>query len=129
MTITALNSGYSPETERNEAATDLRTAYLMCRRSVMGHPWEAYNDNSKAPADSGTRFSLLCPRCGTKRHDVRNWNGSLITRQYEYPDDYRLSGQVSSEELWAEVLVRRSDGRLELKARRIRGTKVLVPAS
>jgi hypothetical protein len=127
MTITAINSGYSPETDRNEAATDLRTSYLMCRRSVLGHPWEPIVDNQKRPADFGTRFTLLCPRCGTKRHDVRDWNGALITRQYEYPDDYKLSGQVTSEELWAEVLVRREDGRLVVKAKRVRGTKVLVP--
>lgn len=128
MTMTAHNpSGYSSDTERNEAATDLRTAYLMCRRSVLGHPWEPFNDKDKSAATFGTRFSLFCPRCGTKRHDVRNWNGELITRQYEYPTDYKLSGDVTSEELWAEVLVRREDGRLVLKAKRIRGTRTLVP--
>ena len=125
----ANTTGYSPDTDRNEAATDLRTAYLMCRRSVLGHPWEPFTDKTKGPADFGTRFSLRCPRCGTQRHDVRNWNGALVTRQYEYPDDYKLSGQVTSEELWAEVLVRREDGRLELKAKRIRGTRVLVPVT
>lgn len=124
MTATML-SGFSPEVDRNEAAMDQRTEYLMCRRSVCGHPWEPYQDGTLSTPSFGFRFSLRCTRCGTQRHDLRGFRGELLSRSYVYPDDYKMGGTVSTEELWTEVLVRLSDGRLVLKAKRIRGTKTL----
>lgn len=125
MTMTATN-GSSPDTDRNESAMDLRTEFLMCRRSVLGHPWEHYQDGEKGRPSFGVLFSLRCTRCGTRRHDIRGYRGELLSRSYDYPEDYKLSGQVSSEELWVEVLVRLEDGRLAVKAKRIRGTKTLA---
>ncbi len=128
MTMTLARPGSSPETDANESAQDLRTEYLMCRRSVLGHSWDPYLDNEKSSPSFGKRFSVRCVRCGTKRHYLVGFNGERLSKEYDYPSDYKLVGDHTSEEFWQEVLVREADGRLVVKARRIRGTKIKVPA-
>lgn len=114
--------------EPAQSATDLRTEYLLCRRSVLGHAWDPYVDG-QVKSSMGRVFSARCPRCTTQRHYVLGYNGEKISVRYVYPDDYKLSGQVSAEELWTEVFVREDDGRLVVKAKRIRTTNVTVPAT
>jgi len=46
----------------------------------------------------GFRFSLLCTSCGTERHDAIDTVGSLINRQYEYPDGYYLGYTIPRSE-------------------------------
>lgn len=121
-------SGSSPDTDANESAQDLRTEYLMCRRSVLGHAWEPYQDNEKPAPSFGTRFSVRCSRCTTQRHYLLGFNGERLGKEYVYPEGYKLVGDHTSEEFWQEVLVREADGRLVVKAKRIRGTRVQVPA-
>ncbi len=117
---------YESTYEGQVTARDLRTQYLLCRRSVLGHVWDPFQDNEKAPAQFGTRFSLRCVRCMTKRHDVRSYRGELLHRQYEYPDDYKISGEVTGEDLWAEVLVRRDNGEITIKTKPTRSVRSLV---
>lgn len=71
-------------------ALELRLEYEQCR--VWGHAWEDFTPEGKRPADWGTRFSLRCIRCMTERHDLIDAYGSLSTRQYIYPDDYKMVG-------------------------------------
>ena len=124
-----VNSGisdtFNDDHHDGPSPTDLRTEYLMCRRSILGHAWDPYVDGQRS-SGMGRVFSVRCTRCTTRRHYVLGYRGERISTQYEYPEDYRLSGQVSAEELWTEVFVRTDDGRLVVKAKRIRGTNVSV---
>lgn len=126
MTMTDTRSGYSAEAA-NEAATDLLTEHLMCRRSVLGHAWELYADPRYISSGMTRYVSAHCTRCHTKRHYRFAGSARIGSPVYEYPDHYKLSGQVTSEALWEEVFVRQSNGAFVVK-KRIRGTKVTVPA-
>lgn len=132
MTMTLTRSTREAEkADKAENAMDLRTAYLLCQRSVLGHAWEFYAGDPRYPDNpgrDGLRYSnFVCPRCTTKRHWAFAGSARVGYPVYEYPDDYGLGGDVSSEELWAEVFVREADGRLVIKAKRIRTTRVEVP--
>lgn len=127
MTMLDTRPGTSPDTDRIESAHDLLTEHLMCRRGILGHAWDRYSDPERPDSGGGRWFSVICTRCTTKRHYLM-FGLARHSTVYEYPPGYKMSGDVTTEELWEEVLVREADGRLVVKARRIRGTKVKVPA-
>jgi hypothetical protein len=69
----------------------MKTEFQKCR--TWGHAWEDFvpGVGEKRPASWGKRFSLLCTRCGTERHDVFDSLGQLSTRSYDYPNGYQLA--------------------------------------
>ena len=67
----------------------LSLEYEKCR--TWGHAWEDFIPHGKRPSGWGSRFSLRCVRCATERHDVIDSIGQLSSRQYEYPEDYKLA--------------------------------------
>lgn len=60
-----------------------------CR--FLRHAWDQFT-----PIDFEHRglwrraIHLRCPRCGTTRHDALDVHGELLTRKYEYPDEYKM---------------------------------------
>jgi hypothetical protein len=68
---------------------ELNEQMLRCR--TLGHSWDDFIPMMKAP-EFGERLSFRCVRCTTERHDICSWvDGSLIQREYRYPDEYKLS--------------------------------------
>lgn len=128
MTMTELRPRpNSIDTDAVESATDLLTEYLQCRRSILGHAWEFYAD-PEYPNQGSIRWkSAHCTRCHTKRHYQFAGRARIGHPVYVYPPKYKLSGDVTAEELWEEVFVREESGDLVIK-KRIRGTKVSIPA-
>ncbi len=99
--------------EAAESARDLQVSYVMCR--TVRHAWYPYTDGTLPTPISGRRISLVCDRCGMTRHDVRTTSGFLLHRNYDPPKDYKLSGDVTADNLWAEYLVRTDGGEIALK--------------
>lgn len=66
----------------------LKLEYEKCR--TWGHAWEDFIPDKRG-SGWGSRFSLRCIRCATERHDVIDSLGELGSRQYIYPDDYKLA--------------------------------------
>ena len=68
---------------------ELNQAQLMCR--TVGHAWDTFTPLRKAPA-FGELLAFRCVRCTTERHDTVSWvDGSLVQREYRYPDNYKLA--------------------------------------
>lgn len=105
-------SGYA-KVEAVESARDLQASYVMCR--TVRHAWYPYTDHSLPTPISGQRISLVCDRCGMTRHDVRTRSGFLLHRHYEPPKDYKLSGEVTADNLWEEYLLRADGGEIKFK--------------
>lgn len=99
--------------EPAESARELQASYVMCR--TVRHAWFPYTDNTLPQPVTGSRISLVCDRCGMRRHDVRTTYGSLLHRSYDPPPDYKLSGDVTSDNLWQEYLIRAADGEIKFK--------------
>lgn len=68
--------------------TDLSTDHLKCR--AFGHRWEEFIPVGMGKPEFGFRFSLLCTRCGTERHDLIDQLGQVAHRAYHYADEYEL---------------------------------------
>ena len=55
------------------------------------------------------RLVWRCRRCGTVRHDLLDWKGDVLSRQYVYPDGYKEVDAIPISELrLALVNLRRS---------------------
>jgi hypothetical protein len=72
--------------------------YVKCR--TIGHAWDDIT-GSVAPHQftflDGARVYFQCIRCTTKREDI--WSrvtGDLMARQYTYPADYKITGDMPS---------------------------------
>lgn len=99
--------------EPAESARELQASYVMCR--TVRHAWFPYTDGTLPTPISGHRISLVCDRCGMRRHDVRTRFGSLLHRHYDPPKDYKLSGDVTADNLWEEYLIRADSGEIKFK--------------
>lgn len=65
---------------------------FACR--LMGHAWDTFTPVEFHGTSMWRRsFHLRCVRCGTIRHDALDSRGQLMTRRYEYPDEYRMQGE------------------------------------
>lgn len=74
----------APARRRKPSESD----FLRCR--VIKHSWDTVTDTA-----STASLDLLCVRCTTERHDWINGLGALETRNYIYPDGYKLArGEV-----------------------------------
>lgn len=96
-----------------ESARELQAMYVMCR--TVRHAWYPYTDNTLPTPIQGQRISLVCDRCGMTRHDIRTGSGYLLGRHYEPPKDYKLSGDVTADNLWEEYLLRTASGEIALR--------------
>lgn len=68
---------------------DLEDLRNLCR--TTGHHWVAYDGGPFAQATAWGRANhFVCKQCQTRRHDAVNRFGGLVSRRYEYVDDYRL---------------------------------------
>ena len=89
-----------------EAVRALADAAVRCR--TYGHGWEEFTPLRRVRSSFGERLSLLCVRCGTQRHDVVSWvDGSVLDRQYAYPEGYHLAEKVTRSEFRTALLHRR----------------------
>lgn len=61
---------------------------LKCR--TYGHAWDEFYPDYKSPPSYGWRLSLRCIRCSTERHDTIDLVGRVSSREYVYPDGYRM---------------------------------------
>lgn len=83
----------------------MKIEYIWCR--TVGHAWQEFFPLKKK-STYGTRLSLECVRCSTTRHDIVSWvDGSLLDRNYEYPEDYRMSEKLTRSE-FRKLLIRRA---------------------
>lgn len=86
------------------ALDDLLDSYLKCK--TVGHQWDDFTPHRKPPA-FGALQAWLCIRCTSERHDVVSWvDGSLIAREYRYPEGYRLAERYRRHELRLNLLQR-----------------------
>lgn len=97
--------------------------YEKCR--TWGHAWDTFTPpGTKRPPGWGQRFSLRCERCTTERHDTIDSLGALSSRQYVYPDDYKMSKDETPtrDQLRLDLLKQlRNDGRERVRRQRRAG--------
>lgn len=93
-----------------DAIHDMDDAFLRCH-AMHFHAFEEFHPTNMRRPQFGFRVSNVCINCGTERHDLRNWRGQLLAREYRYPEGYKLAGtkNIPTEVFWAEVGVRRKD--------------------
>lgn len=98
-----------PPTPSMRRALALET-YAECR--TLGHAWERFTPTDKKRPRYGVLLSLRCMRCPTERHDIaKRMDGSVLDRDYDYPDDYRMSAEQSlTRDQWRKVLIKQIDG-------------------
>ena len=86
------------------AVDDLTDAMLKCK--VVGHSWDDFVPHRKPPA-FGDLMAWLCVRCTTERHDIVSWvDGSLVAREYRYPEGYHLAERHRRDELRLALMTR-----------------------
>jgi hypothetical protein len=100
-------------TRRSITVTEV--TYFRCKEGR--HDWETVEvaDGQgeyrlRKPLRRGSfpwRRISRCPECGTVRHELLDWQGAVLSRQYRYPEDYRdPNGRKSKAEL--RVLFRKA---------------------
>lgn len=68
---------------------DVERMQYECR--FLRHSWDVFSPIDFARTGLWKRaIHLRCLRCGTVRHDALDSRGELLTRRYEYPDEYRM---------------------------------------
>lgn len=78
---------------------DLDTIFLRCR--TLRHSWDQIPDDGGVPSkrifkESGgtSRLMFRCTECGTIRREAwGKYTGTLLFRNYEYPEDYSLDNE------------------------------------
>lgn len=105
---------YPQPTQVAETAEQLQANFVACR--TIRHSWWFINERDLPPTDLGDWVVLFCERCGMKRIELRD-EGRLLYRRYEQPPGYKLSREVTRDNLWAELLVRRANGQLAVRSR------------
>lgn len=85
----------------------MKIEYVWCR--TVGHAWQEYYPLKKNPKYiAGVRLALECVRCSATRHDIVSlYDGRLLDRQYEYPEDYRMSEKLTRDE-FRKLLISRA---------------------
>jgi hypothetical protein len=85
--------------------------YIECR--TWGHQWDTFAPLQRERG-YGTQISLRCTRCACERFDWIDSSGALNSRQYNYPDGYKMAknDRPSLGDLRLELLhrLRRSNG-------------------
>jgi hypothetical protein len=78
-------------------------SYDLCR--TYGHAW--FEQDADRPAPFGFYMWVQCERCDTIRKDIVTRWGGVLSRSYEYPDDYRDSEGHTREDYRARLLAPR----------------------
>lgn len=102
---------------RKRNARNLDEVHLDCR--LLSHNWLRVADTHEDPPMFGVRVCFDCTRCGTQRCDVvQRSDGSLLTRSYEYAENYHLEAIEGERPVNAPVmrmeLIRRLDQNIDL---------------
>jgi hypothetical protein len=78
--------------------------YVTCRRGGDLHSWD------RLPLAKRTSFGqprdYRCVHCTTVKHQIIDANGRLAAQWYDYPDDYKLTFPVTSDDVRAECIRR-----------------------
>jgi len=67
-------------------AEKLPNAWLLCRE--LGHNWAPHG--AAILPDGGFDRVLRCRRCPTRRHQVLDPYGRIVSNQYDYPEGYQM---------------------------------------
>jgi len=67
-------------------AEKLPNAWLLCRE--LGHNWAPHS--ARVTEDGGFDRILRCRRCPTKRHQILDSYGRIMSNQYDYPEGYQM---------------------------------------
>lgn len=105
-------AGHLAETPA-ESARELQAEYVMCR--TLRHAWHPFTDHTIPTPIRGKRVDCFCNRCGMRRHTLIV-PGYQRRHTYEPPPNYKLSGEVTSDNLWEQYLVLAETG--EIKTRK-----------
>lgn len=88
---------------------DLADDYLKCK--LVGHMWDDFIPHRKPP-QFGELQAWLCVRCQTERHDIVSWvDGSIISREYRYPEGYHLAEKYKRQDFRLAYIQRRKPKR------------------
>lgn len=92
-----------------------KTEYLDCRRgSGIGHNWQWQGPYYQY--DNQIHRRAACSRCGGEKTTKRYRSGAYIQTAYTPPKDYALTGGVTVQEMWTEMLSRNKVYRNEVEA-------------
>jgi hypothetical protein len=102
-----------------QAIHDMEDAFLRCR-AMRFHAFEEFHPARMRRPEFGFRVSNVCITCGVERHDIFNWRGDRLQREYRYPEGYRIAGteNLPTSLFWAEVGVRRKSEMRKRPSRR-----------
>lgn len=77
--------------------------YLQCRRGNLGHVWTLVGYFQ----DGGmVKRRTVCARCDATKEDTWRPTAERIKSRYKHPDDYRIPGGASAQDVRVEVLSR-----------------------
>jgi hypothetical protein len=77
-------------------------SFVDCR--IFGHAWESTEADRNPTV--GWYMKLRCVRCGTERADVVDRYGTVMGRQYHYPESYKDTDRWSRNQ-WRMQYLRR----------------------
>ena len=66
--------------------------FVQCR--LLGHAWDEIPSDLKKHGRrrlTGLRMAFRCVRCGTVREELWNSRGELVTRNYDYSENYQFA--------------------------------------
>ncbi|MYV98002.1 hypothetical protein [Streptomyces sp. SID3343] len=67
-------------------AAELPNAWLLCRE--LGHNWGPHS--ARVVDGGGFDRVLRCRRCPTRRHQVLDAYGRIVSNSYDYPEGYQM---------------------------------------
>lgn len=88
--------------------------FLACR-GHLHHSWsEAIDDGRRLrkwrETNTNRRYVFVCGRCKTARYMVWNrFTGEVLAVTYDYPEGYKLAGNVQAKSLRKEFMERTKD--------------------
>lgn len=83
--------------------TRRQAGYDRCR--ALGHAW--YEVDADRPPPFGFYFWTKCESCDTMRKDIRTRWGDLLSRSYEYEEDYKDTEQHTRGDWYARLMAPR----------------------
>jgi hypothetical protein len=83
--------------------TRRQAGYDRCR--ALGHAWYEVDADRQPPF--GFYFWTKCESCDTVRRDIRTRWGDLLSRVYDYADDYRDTEQHARSDWYARLMAPR----------------------
>ncbi len=87
--------------KKNEVR-EYEAGFLVCR-ALLGHAW---HETSRHREDGKFVYGASCERCGTTKLATYSKFGYLTSTQYNYPDGYKLGGDITRADLRVELFRR-----------------------